>query len=177
MTRLAPQQISSTDAQYPPILKTRLGTETPARITAIGSLDVLAAPLTALFCSSRCPGNAILNAASIARNWRDEGRGVISGFHSPVEKECLRILLRGKQPIIICPARSIDGMRIPAEWRPAIESGRMLLLSPFPAKTRRPTTALCEQRNQFAAALANAYYFPHARSGGHLETLAAQMDD
>jgi len=33
---------------------------------------------------------------------------VISGFHTPAEKECLRILLRGAQPIIICPARSIE---------------------------------------------------------------------
>lgn len=109
------------------------------------------------------------------RTWRDEGRSVISGFHSPVEKECLRILLRGKQPIVICPARSIEGMRIPADWRPAIESGRMLLLSPFPAKIRRPTSALCDQRNQFAAALASKFHVPYATPNGHLESLIAKM--
>ena len=31
--------------------------------------------------------------------WRDEGRCIISGFHSPIEKECLLILLRGNQPV------------------------------------------------------------------------------
>jgi len=48
---------------------------------------------------------------------RDDGVTVISGFHTPVEKECLRILLRGSQPVIICPARSIEGMRIPPTWK------------------------------------------------------------
>jgi len=68
----------------------------------------------ALFCSKKCPGQKILKAFDFARNLRDGQKTVISGFHSPIEKECLRILLRGKQPIIICPARSLEKMRVPA---------------------------------------------------------------
>jgi len=41
---------------------------------------------------------------------RDEGRTLIGGFHSPMEWECLVILLRGRQPAIWVPARSIVGM-------------------------------------------------------------------
>ena len=33
-------------------------------------------------------------------------------IRSPIEEECLRILQRGKQPLIVCPARAIDTMRI-----------------------------------------------------------------
>jgi hypothetical protein len=61
--------------------------------------------MAALFCSARCPGRAILAAHDQAALWRDEGRCVVGGFHSPVEEECLRILLRGRQPVIVCPAR------------------------------------------------------------------------
>lgn len=43
---------------------------------------------------------------------RDAGVTVIGEFHSPMEKECLNILLRGSQPIIVCPARSLENMRI-----------------------------------------------------------------
>jgi hypothetical protein len=35
---------------------------------------------------------------------RDEGRTLIGGFHSPMEWECLGILLRGRQPVILSEA-------------------------------------------------------------------------
>ena len=64
---------------------------------------------------------------------------VISGFHSSVEKEVLTTLLQGTAPIIVCSARSIENMRISAKWRPAINDGRMLIISPFPKNQRRAT--------------------------------------
>ncbi|HSV74150.1 MAG TPA: hypothetical protein VLH79_10360, partial [Chthonomonadales bacterium] len=67
----------------------------------------------------------------MAARLRDEGATVISGFHFPLERECLRVLLRGRQPIVICPARALEGMRIPAECRPAFHEERILYLSPF----------------------------------------------
>jgi len=103
-------------------------------VDMIGNQEILQSKKLALFCSRQCPGNLILKAYDLARSLRDEGTTVISGFHTPVEKECLRILLRGKQPIIICPARSVEGMRIPSEWKQAIEQGRLLLLAPFEKK-------------------------------------------
>ena len=116
------------DPRYPARLRQRLGADAPPELTALGNLDLLAQPMTALFCSARCPGSIILPAYDQAAQWRDAGRCVISGFHSPVEKECLRILLRGSQPIIICPARGIP-KRIPPEWRKPLADGRLLILS------------------------------------------------
>ena len=102
---MTPVRITSADTRYPARLRERLGGVPPATLSALGNLDLLALPKTALFCSSRCPGNIILTAYDQAAKWRDEGRCVISGFHSPVEKECLQILLRGDAPVILCPAR------------------------------------------------------------------------
>ena len=73
-----------------------------------GNLDMLEERLTALFCSVRCPGDLILKTYDLARLLRDAGTPVIAGFQSPMEKDCLEILLRGRQPVVICPAR--------AEW-------------------------------------------------------------
>ena len=50
----------------------------------------------------------------LAQRWRAENRAVISGFHTAVEKECLRIFLRGPQPLVICPARGLDPFQLPA---------------------------------------------------------------
>ena len=112
------------EAGYPAILLARLGAAAPATLSALGNLDLLSLPKTALFCSARCPGSAILAAYDQAAIWRDSGRCIISGFHSPVEKECLQILLRGKQPIIICPARALP-KRLPPEWQKPLADGRL----------------------------------------------------
>jgi len=83
-------------------------------VTVIGNPVILQRNKLALFCSKKCPGNLILKAYDLVHELRESGTTVISGFHTPIEKECLRILLRGDQPIIICPARSIENMRIPS---------------------------------------------------------------
>jgi len=116
--------INRQNRQYPNLLIERLCKDAPVRLWAIGSPDLIDIPKIALFCSKICPGDAILQAMDQAQKWRDQGRCIISGFHSPIEKECLQILLRGRQPIIICPARSLERMRIPTEWREGIKTGR-----------------------------------------------------
>jgi len=107
-----------------------------------------------------------------AARWRDEGRCVIGGFHAPVERECLRILLRGRQPIIICLARGLQGMRQPKDWKQPVAAARLLVLSQFPASERRVTKDLAARRNQLAAALADEVVFAHIAPGGHLDELS-----
>ena len=87
---MTPLVLNVADTRYPACLRERLGTDIPPQLNAIGNLDLIALPKTALFCSPRCPGGAILRTYDQAAKWRDEGHCVISGFHSLVEKECLR---------------------------------------------------------------------------------------
>ncbi|MGH8555035.1 MAG: DUF2283 domain-containing protein [Gammaproteobacteria bacterium] len=54
-------------------LTDRLGVSAPAALQAIGPVALLAARKTALFCSARTPGDAILRAHDTARQLRDEG--------------------------------------------------------------------------------------------------------
>lgn len=162
--------ISSGDARWPHLLRERLGAAAPLELTTLGNLDLLALPKTGLFCSARCPGHVILSAYDQAARWRDAGRCIISGFHSPVEKECLSILLRGSQPIIICPARSIP-QRIPPEWRQPLDKGRLLLVSGFKPIEKRITSELAIRRNEFVAALADEVWFAHITPGGQAERL------
>jgi predicted Rossmann fold nucleotide-binding protein DprA/Smf involved in DNA uptake len=163
--------LSLDDARYPPNLRERMGDAAPAQLAALGNLDLLALPKIGLFCSVRCPGHAILTTYDQAAKWRDAGRCVISGFHSPVEKECLRILLRGSQPIIICPARTLP-QRVPPEWRQPLADGRLLILSGFRAGEKRITTELAIRRNELVAALADELWFAHITPGGQMDKLA-----
>lgn len=79
-----------------------------------------------------------------------------------MERECLRILLRGNQPIIICPARSLDGMKLPHEYKKPLDQGCLLLLSPFPDELRRATVQTITYRNRIVAALADSVLVPYA---------------
>jgi predicted Rossmann fold nucleotide-binding protein DprA/Smf involved in DNA uptake len=169
------QDIDGNSPAFPVQLNERLGNEAPVRLRAIGRLDLLSVPKTALFCSKTCPGGAVLKAMDQAQKWRDEGRCIISGFHSPIEKECLHILLRGVQPIIICPARGLEGMRIPKAWQKGVAAGRILLLSSFNPSHHRLTAALSDQRNRLVAALADEIHFAHVTPGGKIARLAEQI--
>lgn len=169
--------VQKEDEHYPASLARLLGDRAPAVIFAWGDLDILRHKRIALFCSIQCPGEQIIKAYDLARNLRDTGKIVISGFHSPMEKECLTLLLRGEQPIIICPARGLDKMRLPADWKKVMAAGRLLLLSPFPGKVRRVTADLARQRNLFVAAMADEACFVHAAPGGNLEQLKARVTE
>lgn len=123
---------------------------------------MLNVPKTGFFCSSQCPGSIVLKTFDAITRMRNEGQVIIGGFHSVMEWECLGILLRGRQPVIWVPARSIVGMHLKPELVPAFENGRLLILSPFPPSAKRMTSALAEERNRFVAALSDRVFVPHA---------------
>ena len=135
---------------------------------AYGNLAILDNPLHALLCSNACPGSKIVEAMDLAQTWRAENRPVISGFHTPVEKECLRIFLRGPQPLVICPARGIDPFQLPKEWIQKFQRNEILILSPFPGTIRRPTKETAEERTQLVLEIAERQTVIYATPGGHL---------
>ncbi len=157
------------DPLYPSALRIFFSDHPPKAIAIMGNLDILRQKKLALFCSVKCPGTLILQTYDLARTLRAAGVTVISGFHSPMEKECLTLLLRGTQPVIVCPARSIDRMRLPTEWKAPLAEGRLLLLSPFAEKLHRVTTDLAQRRNEFVAALAGEVFVAHAAPGSKTE--------
>jgi len=144
-------------------------------VSCLGNTEMLKNHKTAIFCSVKCPGDLILKTYDFAQRLRAENRTVISGFHSPVEKECLRIFLRSQQGVIICPARSLEKMRIPFEWKRPLDEGRMLILSAFDAKVHRPTTQLARERNNFVAALADEILISYAAPGSKTEAFVADL--
>ena len=163
------QRISQTHHNYPIYIEEYLKYNTPETIWARGNIEQLPNPynitetadLWAIFCSNKCPGEIILNTHDLAHHFRNNSVATIGGFHSPIEKECLRVLLRGSQPIIHCPARSIETMRIKPEWKEPLSQNRFFILSIFHNAPRQNVTR-ARKRNLFAAALANKILIAHA---------------
>jgi predicted Rossmann fold nucleotide-binding protein DprA/Smf involved in DNA uptake len=130
--------------------------------------------LTAVFCSVKCPGKLILDTYDLCQNLRLAGVAVISGFHSPMERECLQILLRSENQVVWCLARGLL-KRVPAELRDAVDQGRLLICTPFPASVRRVTAETAMQRNRAVAQLARRVVVSHASPGSKMEKLSRDI--
>ncbi len=147
----------------------------PASLYVQGDSALLAHTTLALFCSSQAPAGVILQIHDLAQRWRTNGPTIIGGFHSPAEQEALTVLLRGPQPVIVCMARSLDGMRLKPEYKTPLEEGRLLLLSFFPDTVRRATAETAYQRNRFVAAMADQILIAHAHPGSKTAQLAQEI--
>ncbi len=165
--------IARGEAGYPAPL-TLLGRDAPQALSFLGKREIWfegRSPRLGLAASIRCPGEVILATYDLAIALRRAGVEVIGGFHSPMEHEALRLLLRGRQPVILCPARSLQRMRIKPEYRQPLAEGRLLLLSLFAANVRRATAESATLRNRIVAALADALLVVHAQPEGKAEAL------
>ena len=167
--------IGPKNRDYPSSFRNKKAHELFPRIWALGDLKILEKPLLGFFCSVKCPGELILRSYDLARSLRDTGTSVIGGFHSPIEKDCLELLLKGTQPIILCPARSIENMLVKKLFRQPLDEGRILFLSPFEKKIKRQTGQTSQLRNQFVAMLANTAFVAHAEADGKLAEISNEI--
>ena len=88
-------------------------------------------------CSRQCPAAAALKIYEWARQMREKKACVISGFHTPMEKDVREILSAGNSPQIWVCARALP-LRPSAPVQKSLKEGELLIVSPFP-RTPRPT--------------------------------------
>jgi hypothetical protein len=167
--------VSPDDSRYPPALKTSLLKDSPPTIQALGSLELLARPTLGLLCSNRCPGSVVLDTYDFMRKFPQVGRVVIGGFHSPMELQCLELLIVRKVPAVLCLARPLTSLRMRAEWREPVAGGKLLLLTSILRGSRRVTRESAFQRNRLVASLADSVLVPYVRPGGSLERLLEEL--
>ena len=65
-------------------------------------------------------------------------------------------------------------MRVPIEYKEGLDSGRLLLLSPFSEK-RRPSTDMAVFRNRLVASLAHEVFIAYAEPGGKLQKFCKEV--
>ena len=112
----------------------------------VGNAALLSHPNKVAFLSSRQISAAdVLKCYEWAEKVRDSDCCIISGFQSPLEKDVLKFLLRGKIPIILVLARSL-WETVPEELRTAVGAGRLLIVSPVAAARASAATAVARNR-------------------------------
>ncbi len=137
---------------------------------SLGNKDILNLPKTAFLCSRQIPASVVLKCYDWAIAERESGNCIISGFHSPLEKDVLHYLLKGTQPIIIALARGLK-IRVEAELKKPLDQGRLLIITPFDASVKRVTTATAAIRNRMMIEIADKVVVGYASPGGQLDML------
>lgn len=122
----------------------------------LGNEDLLDRYLVAFFASREYSEEV----AELAVHWAEEicqtDKVVISGFHSPLEKEVLRILLEHKHPVVVALGRALY-KRVPPNLQAAFDEVRLLFVS-FRGYSRHSSKS-SEIRNWKAVGLADEVYF------------------
>jgi predicted Rossmann fold nucleotide-binding protein DprA/Smf involved in DNA uptake len=144
-------------------------------VSSQGNIELLKLPKTAFLCSRKIPASAVLTCYDWAIEQREKGICVISGFHSPLEKDVLHYLLKGTQPIILALARGMKD-KLEPELRKPLEQGRLLIISPFEKSTKRVTEQTAETRNKMMIHLADSITLGYASTGGQLEKRLKETD-
>jgi len=126
-----------------------------------GPLAILEVPLTAFFCSREVGSVEILKAYDQATELRHSHPAFIGGFHTPVERDYLKILLKGPAAVVFSPARGLSPTLLrglPADLQAplaeALTAGRLFFLSPFGSEIKRASQDTAKTRNEFVKALA-----------------------
>lgn len=139
---------------------------------SIGNEELFKLHKVAFLCSRKFPAEVALKSYQWADEQREKGTCVISGYHSPIEKDVLRRLLQGTQPIIIAMAKGLKGLN--PEWDGAIAAGRLLVISRYADSVSHPCESKCYQRNRMMMELADKIVIAHASAGGNIERLCAE---
>jgi predicted Rossmann fold nucleotide-binding protein DprA/Smf involved in DNA uptake len=96
---------------------------------------------------------------------------IVSGFHSPLEQQVQRSVLRRKGRVIKVLARGMTEYRPTAEERESLADGRMLVITACPPEVRRTTRETALARNRLVLALASEIIVPHVADDSPLAAL------
>lgn len=164
-----------TSIALPALCAQRVGTEIAAQIIGAGDAALLDEPLLGLIASRECPGHVLLETLDRVPEWVKTGRVIVSGFHSPLEQQVLRSLLRRTGRAVKVLARGFGTER--ADYRPTPEereplaTGRLLVISAFAPNVSRTTRATALSRNRLVLALATEIVVPFVTDDSPLAEL------
>lgn len=155
----------------------RIGPYLNARIVGLGEAALLAEPLLGLISSRECPGHVLLETLDRVPEWVKAGRVIVSGFHSPLEQQVLRSVLRRKAGRVVkVLARGMSDYRPSSDEREPLATGRMLVITTCPPEVRRTTRETALARNRLVLTLAAEVVVPYVAEGSPLAALLRERN-
>ena len=141
-----------------------------------GNIELLQLPKTAFLSSRNISSQSVMACYDWATQQRSDGRCVMSGFHSSLEKDVLHFLLKGHQPVIMVLGRSLY-KNMPEEFIKPIEENRLLIVSVVPQTTNRQSVESAMIRNKYIIENADEVVFGSLDVTGNLYPLYEEIKE
>lgn len=142
-------------------------------VAGVGNMALLEQPLTAFFASRRCSGLAIRAAMDWAVEQARAKIPLIGGFHSPLERSVLEVVLSAYAPVVLVIARKLEAASLPDAWRKAVQAGTIAVVS-MDESQQRLTAEQAIRRNHWIAHRAAQIVVAEAAPDGSLASCLAQ---
>ena len=126
--------------------------------TYLGNKELLNKRKIGYLASRKIPTLSVLPALDWALQMSKQTDVVIiSGFHSRMERDVLKVLLQGKCGIILILARGMY-RQLPQQYEEAMQQGRLLIISYEKDSVTRVSEVTAHKRNEHVRELADEMY-------------------
>lgn len=145
----------------------------PRALWAVGNGQILRRPLLALISARQIEGDlAAISLQLIQKLAGSKNINFISGWHSQLERECLRIVLTGQASCVFCTSKALDRFKPSAELKELVAQNKVLLLSHCTPNAKRISRGASIRRNELVIELAAVLLVLSAPEGSESLNLA-----
>ncbi|MBI4487690.1 MAG: DNA-processing protein DprA [Deltaproteobacteria bacterium] len=137
----------------------------PPRLWCVGDVSLLDNKLLGIVSARRIEPDLALATLELLQQLASLEITFISGWHSPLEEEALRILLTQPVRIIFCLAKSLNKFLPLPEIKSLLNEGRALVITHCSPKAKRISRDASLRRNHLVIALAKAVLVLSAPDG------------
>ena len=139
-----------------------------------GNKDILKHHKTGFLSSRKCPAEVVLKSYEWAKHQRTEGKCVVCGNHSQIEKDVFEILLKGEQSLVLVLPRGLK-KRWDKNWLKNIEKNRLLIISPFSENITRVTRETAILKNETILGLSDQIVVGYKSPNGQRDRLLTNL--
>jgi DNA processing protein len=148
------------------------GTKLP-KLWGVGDPALLNYPLLGIISARQVDSDLALETAQLLKQLVSlEDAAFVSGWHSPLEEEALRILLAQEATVVLCVAKSLDRFIPSMGVESRVTDGKALLLTHCTPKAKRITRNASLRRNELIVELAKILLVLSAPEGSASLSLA-----
>jgi len=145
----------------------------PPKLWGVGNPVILNYRLLGIISARQVDSDLALETSRLVKQLASlEGVAFVSGWHSPLEEESLRILLAQEATIVLCASKSLDRFVPSIGVESRVTDGKALLLTHCSTKAKRITRNASMRRNELIVELAKALLVLSAPEGSGSLNLA-----
>lgn len=145
----------------------------PSKLWGVGDPAILNYRLLGIISARQVDSDLALETARLLKQLVSlEDAAFVSGWHSPLEEEALRILLAQEATVVLCVAKSLDRFIPSMGVESRVTDGKALLLTHCSTKAKRITRNASMRRNELIVELVKALLVLSAPEGSASLSLA-----